>query len=305
MTTAAITIDVDSLRFYRAIHGRSDANDAATDDPIYTTALDRFFDLLEASRVPATLFLVGADAPRYAARFARAKPLGCEIASHSFDHDYRLSTRAPDVIADDLAKADAALEPLNGGPIVGFRAPGYNVTPALLEAVKARGHRYDSSLLPAPGYFAARAAAIATYAVRQRPSASLVGDPRQFAGPIDGPYPMNPDAAWRPVDGGALIELPMAVDPLTRSPLIGTTWTTLPSLLTRAWLRAAHKRLSCLVFEMHAIDLLDGSDHPDLASLAEDQRDVRVSVSEKMRRFGELFRFLGENRSVRTLASLV
>lgn len=300
MSTAAITIDVDSLRLYRAIHGQAASEDA--DDPIYTVALGRFFELLERHRLPATLFLVGADAPRYADRFARARALGCEIASHSFAHDYRLSVRSPEVIADDLARADAALEPLNGGPIRGFRAPGYNVTPALLEAVRARGHRYDSSLLPAPAYFAARAAAIAGYKLLERPSASLVGDPRQFLGPIDGPYPMRPEAPWRPADGGPLVELPMAVEPLTRSPLIGTTWTTLPFALARAWLASAHRRLTCLVFELHAIDLLDASDHPALVPLAESQRDVRVPVAEKMRRFDALFRFFAGERTVRTLA---
>ena len=47
MSSAAVTIDVDSLRFYRAIHGRSGAPLPLSEDPIYTVALERFYALSE------------------------------------------------------------------------------------------------------------------------------------------------------------------------------------------------------------------------------------------------------------------
>ena len=50
-TSAAITIDVDSLRFYREIHGLPDGPDE--DDPIYTIAMPRFWELIEEASVPA------------------------------------------------------------------------------------------------------------------------------------------------------------------------------------------------------------------------------------------------------------
>jgi hypothetical protein len=304
VSSAAVTIDVDSLRFYRAIHGRSGTPLPLAEDPIYTVALERFYALIEAVRAPATLFVVGADAPAHPQAFARARALGCELASHSYAHDYRLSRQAPAAIAEDLRQADVAIAALAGAPVRGFRAPGYNVTPALLEAVRALGYRYDSSLLPAPAYFAARAAAIAVYGRLGRPSASLAGDVRQFLGPLDGPYPMHPEHPWDPTDGGSLLELPMAVDPLTRTPLIGTTITTLPERVVRAGVRAALAKSSCFVLELHAIDLLDASDHPALAELAADQRDVRVPVKTKLARLGAVLAQLGEARRFRTLAEL-
>ncbi len=305
MSSAAITIDVDSLRFYRAIHGVGDGDQLPlADDPIYTVALDRFYDLIEAARAPATLFLVAADAPAHAPRFARARALGCEIASHSFAHDYRLARAAPQAIADDLTRADQALSALAEAPIRGFRAPGYNVSPALLEAVLARGYRYDSSLIPAPAYFAARAGAIGLYAALGRPSASLRGDARQFIGPLDGPYPMHPGSPWRPADGGPLLELPITVEPLTRTPIIGTTITTFPEPVIRAAVGAACARVSTFVLELHAIDLLDATDHPALAELARDQRDVRVPARTKLARLGAVLAQLADDRPFRTLASV-
>lgn len=304
MSSAAVTIDVDSLRFYRAIHGRAGTPLPLADDPIYTVALARFYALIEAVGAPATLFVVGADAPAHPAAFARARALGCELASHSYAHDYRLSRQAPAAIAEDLRQADVAIAALAGAPVRGFRAPGYNVTPALLEAVQALGYRYDSSLLPAPAYFAARAAAITVYGRLGRPSASLTGDVRQFLGPLDGPYPMHPEHPWDPTDGGSLLELPIAVDPLTRTPLIGTTITTFPERLVRAGVRAALAKTSCFVLELHAIDLLDATDHPALAELSADQRDVGVPAKTKLARLGAVLRQLGDARRFRTLAEL-
>ena len=174
--TSAIGLDVDSLRFYREIHGLPPDDAASLDrDPIYTVALERFAGLLDEASVRATLFLVGEDAPHHAERFAFVKTSSSEIASHSHAHDYRLSQRSSAAIADDLRRADAALVPLNGGhPLSGFRAPGYNVSPALIEAVVARGYRYDSSLLPSPLYWIARGATIASYRALGRRSRSLI-----------------------------------------------------------------------------------------------------------------------------------
>ena len=82
------------------------------------------------------------------------------------------------------------------------------------------------------------------------------------------------------------------------------TWTTLPEPLLRAALAGADRRDGALVFELHAIDLLDEHDAPALASIADAQRDLRVPAREKLRRLGALFRRLGGERRLATLAEL-
>lgn len=297
---ASITIDVDSLRFYHQIHGLLARPPG--EDPIYQTALPRFFELLHEAKVPATLFLVAEDAALHAPRFESVAASGSEVASHSFHHDYRLSQKPKAEIAADLAAADRALRPLNADrPLRGFRAPGYNLSPALLEAVVELGYQYDSSLLPAPAYFAARAAAIGLYRLRGQPSRSLVGRLAQFAGPTR-PYRIRPEAAWTEVLDGPLLELPMAVEPTTRTPLIGTSLAALPEPVWDRLLSRALSRLSFFNFEMHAIDLLDATDHPSLAELAPFQRDLKVPARTKLTRFLTLFRRLRDAGEVRTLA---
>lgn len=296
----SITIDVDSLAFYHQIHGLSAP--PLEDDPIYRVALPRFFELLDAARAPATLFLVAKDAAPHAAAFAPVARTGCEVASHSFHHDYRLSQAPAAEIAADLRAADEALRPLNQGrPLEGFRAPGYNLSPAVLEAALALGYRYDSSLLPAPAYFAARAAAIGLYRLRGRSSRSLVGRFAQFAGPTE-PYRMRPESPWTPAADGPLVELPMAVEPTTRTPLIGTALASFPAAVWDRLLERALGRLSFFNFEMHALDLLDETDHAALAPLAAHQRDLRVPVRTKLGRFATLFGRLRDAGELRPLA---
>lgn len=300
MPRAAITIDVDSLGCYGAIHGLSSA--PLDEDPIYTIALPRFFTLLREAKIPATLFLIGADAPAHADAFAPVAETGCEIASHSFAHDYRLSKRTPAAIREDLERAHEALVPLSAeGRVVGFRAPGYNTSPALLDAVIARGYAYDSSLLPAPLYFAARAAAIGSYRLRGRRSSSLVGRASAFAGP-NAPYRTSSAAPWRP-DSGSLLELPMTVDPLTRTPLFGTALTTFPRRVFRVMLDRALSRVPLFNFEMHAIDLLDANDEGVPEALAKAQADLRVPAHEKLTRLRDLFERLAADADVATLAT--
>ena len=89
---AAISIDVDSIKHYRAIHGLPDQ--PIEDDPIYTIAMPRFWELLANAGVPATLFLIGADVGQHADAFAPVGETGSEVASHSWSHDYQLTARS-------------------------------------------------------------------------------------------------------------------------------------------------------------------------------------------------------------------
>jgi hypothetical protein len=214
-----------------------------------------------------------------------------EIASHSFAHDYRLTQRSPAELRGDLSRAHAALSSLTPGrPIMGFRAPGYNTSPDLLAAVAELGYSYDSSRLPSPLYFGLRAAAIGAYALLRRPSRSLVGSFSAFAGSL------------APYYEGPLLELPMACEPLTRWPLIGTTYVVLPRRARLPLALSAVRRLPYVNFEMHAIDLLDRSEvPPDLAAA---QRDLAVPVAEKMRAFRELFRMFADECSLMTLRDI-
>jgi peptidoglycan-N-acetylglucosamine deacetylase len=261
------------------------------DDPIYTRAVPRLFELLTELGSPATLFLIGRDAPKYASYFADARVVEIEIANHSFAHDYRLIHQSPEAIKADLEQAHAALQPLSpGGRICGFRAPGYNTSPELLSAVGAMGYTYDSSRLPSLWYFAARATAIAAYRLIGRSPRSLIGKGRDFGGRLT-PYRDN-----------TVVELPISCEPLSRIPLIGTAVLMMPERIRNDLVLRAISRLPNFIFEMHAIDLLDASEvAPDLAGA---QRDLLIPVCTKMRTFRTLFALLKQRCRLTTLRDI-
>lgn len=291
---AAITVDVDAIGCYAAIHGQATSGPSPSvpttrlDDPIYVDALPRLMEALDG--LPVTLFLIGQDAVTHRERLQALRREGVEFASHSHRHDYRLTERPTGEIESDLAAAESAIAEVAGLPPVGFRAPGYNVAPRLLRLLAERGYRYDSSLLPAPAYCAARAAAIGAYRLLGRPSQSKVGDLRAFWGPQE-PYRTTFVRYWEPHPAGRLFEIPIGVEPSSRFPVIGTSWVMLPGLARRALLSRIGRRRT-FVFEMHAIDVLDPSEAPP--ELLARQPELRIPARTKLSRLKELFAHLAD-----------
>ena len=67
-------------------------------------------------------------------------------------------------------------------------------------------------------------------------------------------------------------------------------------------LRSTLRTLAHVNFEMHAIDLLDASDHGIPSTLRDAQPDLRVPAAEKIDAFRTLFLRLKTQCDVRTLA---
>src|SRR3954465_4262475 len=243
----SVSVDLDGLRCHAGIPRLHGPLDDRALRAVPDIAVQRFCELFAALRIPATFFVIGREASIAPDMLRHASGEGHEIGSHSHAHDYALSRRPLAQVAEDLAAAERAIEDACGRKPRGFRAPGYPLSPALVEAVRARGYLYDSSLLPSPPYYAAKAAALALYAIRGKRSRSILGAPGQVFG-SRAPH-------WR----SGLRELPIATLPLLRAPVIGTVLAATPPrmgvLLARAAAASGHFNL-----ELHGIDALDGSD---------------------------------------------
>jgi hypothetical protein len=305
--TAAITIDVDTLGCYRAIHGLP-AHVQTGPDVIYTVALERFLDVMHTLCAPATLFVIGRDLeePEHRTRIAAAHAHGHEIASHSYAHDYALSTLSVADIDDDLARASAVITDVTGKRPQGFRAPGYNLSEPLMDALERHGFVYDSSLFPTPAYFAARALARGLHAVRGRQSHSLLGDVREFAGPRR-PFRPARGARYRQARPGesarSIVEIPMAVASPLRMPWLGTSLSLAPDVIGKLMTRAALASRGPVVLELHAMDLL-GCDDDVPRDLVSVQPDLRVSSVDKVRRITSTLRAIVRARTVMPLITM-
>lgn len=305
--TGALTIDVDALRCYREIHGLPARDDE--EDPIFTRALPRFLEALDRLGARGTLFVVGRDleTPAHADAIAAAARAGHEVASHSFEHDYRLSRLPPVRIALDLEAADDAIERVTGQRPRGFRAPGYNQSEALFDALDERGYAYDSSFFPTPAYFAARAVAIGLYKARRRGTRSLVGDVREFSAPR-APFVPAVGERFRPAKAGeerrGFVEIPMGVASFARLPWLGTTLALANDLVGETLTRAALSNPKVpAVLELHAMDFLGPDDGVEPALVAA-QPDLKVPLDDKLRRLEKAMRRVVERREVLPLVEL-
>lgn len=292
----SISVDLDPLDCYHRIHALGEVPEALR-DVILRRGLQRFLDLLARRGLPATFFVVGEDlvpgsrtgtaAGREIVRQAGAA--GHELASHSHTHPYELVRMERARVEAEIDSAHAAIASL-GAPPVGFRSPGYNLSPVVIDVLAARGYRYDSSILPAPLYYGAKAAVMGAMTIARRPSGSTLGDPRFLLAP---PRPYRPalGAPWRRGDA-PLVELPISVTRGLRVPIIGTYLVAAPRLF-RERLLAEACRATYFNFELHGVDLVGAEEDGIPAALVAKQPDLRVPLADKLRALEEALDRLG------------
>ena len=290
---ASISIDLDGLGHYAALHGLApDVVSAEARGLVHSRAVPRFAELVEGVGGHGTLFVIGGEVDD-GARGPLEDVLrrGHELASHSHGHDYALSRAAAADIDRDLAQAEEVLASLGATGPLGFRAPGYTLSPALLRTVVARGYAYDASIFPAAPYWAAKALAMGWLRVRGKRSAAILDTPRVLLAPRM-PYRPDPD---RPERRGAapLLELPMSVTPGARIPFIGTFVVLAPWPMVRA----AYARLRGEPFvslELHAVDLLGPEDGLP-TELGRAQPDLGLPLTAKLGRLREVLEWLARD----------
>jgi len=306
----SVSVDLDPIPCYYRIHALGEPP-AELRDVVMTRALPRLAALFERHGVKATWFVVGEDldddvvgpASAEAARTLLRERVaaGDELGNHSEHHHYDLARRPLDEVAREIGDCDARLRALTCKPTAGFRAPGYDLSSTMLGELVARGYRYDSSIFPAPGYYAAKLAVMAGLRLLGRPSGAVLTNPRALYAPAN-PYRPALGAPWR--RGRApLVELPIAVTPWTRMPAIGTTLLIAPRWLREHWL-AAMQRRPFFNLELHGIDLCDAELDGIPGELCARQPDLRRSLDEKVATLDAMIGRLVRERAPATLAEV-
>jgi hypothetical protein len=294
MKLASVSIDLDEIHHYHAIHGLTEAKEPT--HTVYDVAVPRAAEWARSLDVPITWFAVGRDLdrPQNAAALKKLVEGGHEVGNHSHSHAYDLSCRKPSELRREIDDGKKAIERAVGKSPSGFRAPGYTVSDDLFAALAELGVTYDSSVFPSPPYYAAKAAKLFSMRLRGRTSESVLDTPSVLRAPSR-PYRVG-KPYWKP--GSGVLELPIQVTPGARLPFIGTALVLAGAdgarLLTRTVIGETFVNL-----ELHGIDFLGADD--GLGELAAHQPDAKLQLSRKLAALTATVELLREKGATFTL----
>jgi peptidoglycan/xylan/chitin deacetylase (PgdA/CDA1 family) len=278
---ASVSLDLDDEWSYRKTRG-----DAAWSQyPSYLeTVVPRALDLLDRHGLRITWFIVGQDAAfeKNHATLRAIAQRGHEIGNHSFHHEPWLHLYDAAALEEEIARAETAIETATGMRPVGFRGPGYSVTPAVVDVLVRRGYRYDASTLPTFIGPLARMYYFATSGLRGK---QLEQRNALFGSVKDGLRPLRPYRWSSP--GGSLVEVPVTTLPLLRVPIHVSYLLFLqeraPALVmpyvSLALALCALTRTAPSLL-LHPLDFLGGDEVPALAFFP----GMRLSAEVKLRR---------------------
>jgi peptidoglycan-N-acetylglucosamine deacetylase len=290
-----VSIDLDDIRCYHAIHGLEPPK-GETAHVIYKKALTRAARFFEELHIVSTLFVVGGDLDGKTGDSAGAilrdlAQSGHELGNHTFSHRYDFTMLQVGEQANEIDRTGEMIAARSGVRPKGFRAPGYNMNLGVIALLAERGYTYDSSVFPCPLYYSAKAAAVGIKRVQGYHSSSLIGDPRVLTAPHL-PYRINEEEGlWSRGEG--LKELPISVVTKARLPFLGTSLTMMGRLPAKILARSA-ARLPFVNLELHGIDFAD-ADEDGLGYLKKYQPDLRVPIAQKQKTLRGVIKTLIDN----------
>lgn len=291
---AGLSVDVDSV----AVHLRGYGIDGALDDgAAYRIAVPRVLELLGTAGARATFFLIAEEAARHPEAVRSIVAAGHEVGCHSMTHRLPFDVSDPERARREIGEARVVLEDLAGEDVVGFRAPGWEVSLELVSQLPSAGFRYDASSFPSWMFFVLR------WSVSRRSSSGhrwLGTSIRQGLLERATPHVVNH------TNGRSLVEIPLCTTPLVRLPYYHTLRYLLPDPVFRTIGAAARgRRWASYIF--HSVDFLavgaDGLD-PRIARHPGMDRPLASKLALARHALAEL----GRGRSVvplRTIADLL
>jgi peptidoglycan-N-acetylglucosamine deacetylase len=213
-SVASLSLDLDNEWAYLMTHG----NDAWRSYPTYLDkVVPRVLGVLERLDLKISFFVVGGDAARKENQEAirSLATAGHEIGNHSFRHQPWLHLYTKQEIVDEFARTEDALGEVTGYQTVGFRGPGYSLSPDVLDVLVERGYEYDASTLPT--YIGPISRAFyfrsAKLSEEQRAERSML-----FGSWREGLRPLQP-YQWKTNNGGTMLEIPVSTLPGGRVPI--------------------------------------------------------------------------------------
>jgi hypothetical protein len=299
--TASVSLDLDNLWAYLKTHG----DPAWERRPSFLpTAVPRLLEAFGEHGLTTTVFVVGADVEREdgAKAVAEIHAAGHEVANHSWGHEPWLHRYSPAELEAELVRTEDAITAAGAPRPVGFRGPGFSLTPRLVRLLDERGYAYDTTSLPT--WIGPLARAYHNRSASTEDSGELFGPVSDVRAPIT-PY------RW---SGTGLVELPVTTMPLARVPIHGSYLLQLHQASPRlaltylsTALRLCRLRKVQPTFLLHPTDVLDRTEAPGMdffPGMAVSGRDKAVLLGKVLGMLRTHFDVVGTGEHVRRLTAL-
>ena len=263
---ASLSLDLDNKWSYMKTHG-----DAGWESlPSYLDiCVPRVLKFLKEKDLQITFFIVGQDAALDKNREAvgQIAEAGHEIGNHSFRHEPWLHLYSKQELIEEFEKTENALELSTGRRPIGFRGPGYSLSPTVLEVLAERNYEYDCSTLPT--YIAPLARAFYFFKSPEMSEEEREKRKKLFGKFSDGFQSLKP-YRWQ-IGDKTLTEIPVTTLPVFKTPIHASYviyLSTFSRLAAKTYWRTALEMCKLtgtpLSLLLHPLDFLSGEDAPEL-----------------------------------------
>ncbi len=283
---ASLSLDLDNKWSYMKTHG-----DAGWESfPSYLdTVVPRALKFLSERDLQITFFIVGQDAAleKNHDALSQISAAGHEIGNHSFNHEPWLHLYSKDDLVEEFAKTEEALKNVSEKLPIGFRGPGFSLSPTVLEVLVERGYQYDCSTLPT--YIAPLARAFYFFKSGEMSAEEKAKRKKLFGKFSDGFQSLKP-FKWN-VGENSLVEIPVTTLPILKTPIHASYviyLATFSKALARTYWRSALKMCNAMGVEpsllLHPLDFLGAEDAPELKFFP----GMNLPAEEKLTILGEI-----------------
>ena len=289
---ASLSLDLDNKWSYMKTHG-----DAGWESfPSYLdVCVPRVLDFLKERNLQITFFIVGQDAAletnhEALAQISEAKH---EIGNHSFNHEPWLHLYSKRELIEEFQKTEEAIAKITDQKLVGFRGPGYSLSPTVLEVLAERGYEYDCSTLPT--YIAPLARAYYFFKSPEMSEEEREKRKKLFGKFSDGFQSLKP-YRWQ-IGEKTLTEIPVTTLPIFKTPIhasyviyLATFSRSLAKIYWQAAIEMCRLTGTQLSLLLHPLDFLSGEDAPELKFFPA----MNLPVEKKLELVSEILAALGE-----------
>ena len=283
---ASLSLDLDNKWSYMKTHG-----DAGWESfPSYLDCVvPRSLEFLRERNLKITYFIVGQDA-------AREENLGAlkqisdakhEIGNHSFNHEPWLHLYSKQQLVEEFEKTETAMANFTDQKLVGFRGPGYSLSPTVLEVLSERGYEYDCSTLPT--YIAPLARAYYFFKSPEMSDEEREKRKKLFGKFADGFQSLKP-YKWQ-VGEREITEIPVTTLPVFKTPIHASYviyLSTFSKFAARNYWKTALKMCKMSGVQpsllLHPLDFLSGADAEELKFFPA----MNLPIEEKLEFVGEI-----------------